>query len=210
IIGAHHADAAGNAKGEAGESYVVLGGDFLGKVMFAGTADNDEFTGTAAAEVFVGGQGDDTMTGGGGADAFQGGAGDDSVIAGPGLPLDVDGGSGIDTVNLDAVDAVDGVIDLSGLDAARFRDIEKIDLSGMIDNTLMLDLQSVLDMAGTNGDAFGDNLILVKGDVGDQVTLIDIWTAGTTQIDPLGEIGDFATYTNGAATLLVDTDILIT
>ena len=61
------------------------------------------------------------------------------------LPLDVDGGSGIDTVNLDALGAS---IDLSGLDSSRFVDIEKIDLGGTNANTLVLDAQAVLDMTG--------------------------------------------------------------
>ena len=58
---------------------MIFGGDFLGGVMFAGTARRGQLTGTAAAETFVGGQGNDTLIGNGGADAFQGGAGDDTI-----------------------------------------------------------------------------------------------------------------------------------
>ena len=203
----------GNLKADAGESYVIFGGDFLGAVTYAGTSGDDSFSGSAADEVFVGGQGNDTLDGGGGADAFQGGAGDDAIIVGAGLPRDVDGGSGIDSVNLDALAAV---IDLSGLDAARFHDIEKIDLTGPAANTLVLDTQSVLDMAGTNGDGFDDNTLWIMGNASDTVDL-DLaggWAAqvsggtngdGTSTFD--GQ--DYQHYEDGAATLLIDTDIVV-
>ena len=107
IVGAPYADASGNFKSDAGESYVIFGGDFLGGVVFAGTAGADTLTGTAAAETFVGGQGNDTLIGNGGADAFQGGAGDDTIVVGSALPLDLNGGSGVDTVTIDALGNVD-------------------------------------------------------------------------------------------------------
>ena len=108
IVGARSGDDGGNY---AGEAYLIFGSDFLGRVMFAGTAGPDMLSGTGAAETFVAGQGDDTLTGGGGADAFQGGEGDDTIIVGSVTPLDLNGGSGTDTVNLNSLGAV---IDLSG------------------------------------------------------------------------------------------------
>ena len=93
-------------------------------------------------------------------------------------------------------------IDLSGVDSSRFARIEKIDLTGAQANTLVLDQQAVLDMAGSNGDAFGDNTLLIKGDAADRVTILDGWTPGATVSDPFGETGSFVTYTNGAARLL--------
>src|SRR5581483_9193398 len=92
------------------ETYVVYGGNFTGSVMHAGGAGDDTLIGTSAAETFVGGAGNDLMIGGGGNDSFEGGAGDDTVIIGGPSVLRVDGGSGIDTVNLDAMG---GFIDLS-------------------------------------------------------------------------------------------------
>ena len=126
IVGAHTPTRPATPRPR-GESTVIFGRDFTGGVVFAGTAAADTFTGTAAAETFVGGQGDDTLIGNGGADSFQGGAGNDSIVVGGALPLDLDGGSGIDTVNLDATG---GTIDLSGLGSSRFARIEKIDLTG--------------------------------------------------------------------------------
>jgi hypothetical protein len=103
LIGAYLADGAGNGRNEAGESYVLYGRDFTSGVVYAGTSDSDALIGTASAETFVGGQGDDILIGHGGADAFQGGAGNDVIDLGADMPLNVDGGSGVDTVVLDAL-----------------------------------------------------------------------------------------------------------
>ena len=185
---------------------MIFGGDFLGGVMFAGTSGADTLTGTAAAETFVGGQGNDTLIGGGGADAFQGGAGNDTMVVGSTMPLNLDGGSGTDTVNLDALGST---IDLSGVNSSRFTAIEKIDLAGSSANMLVLDKQAVLDMAGTNGNAFDDNTLLIKGDAGDRVSLLDGWTPGATLVNPAGETGSFVSYTNGAARLLVESEVQV-
>jgi hypothetical protein len=205
IVGASGAESASGAENE-GESYVIFGGNFNGAVTHLGTPDDDTLTGSAAAETFVGGTGNDVLIGNGGADAFQGGAGNDMIVVGSVLPFDVNGGTGIDTVNLDALGAS---IDLSGLDSSRFVDIEKIDLGGSNANTLTLDAQSVFDMTSTNGDAFGDNTLLVKGDAGDTVSLEGIWGTGATVLNPFSEIGSFARYTNGQAQVLVASDVTV-
>jgi hypothetical protein len=205
IVGAPGAESAGGANLE-GESYVVFGGNFNGAVTHLGTPGDDTLTGSAAAESFVGGAGNDMLIGKDGADAFQGGGGDDTIVVGSVLPFDVNGGSGIDSVNLDALGAS---IDLSGLDSSRFVDIEKIHLSGSNANTLTLDAQSVFDMAGSNGDAFADNTLLVKGDAGDAVNLQGDWTKGATIFNPFGETGSFDIYTSGAAKVLVETDVAV-
>ena len=85
----------------AGESYVVLGGDFTAAVSFLGDDGANTLTGTAAAENFVAGQGDDTITAGGGNDVIRGGAGNDTLIGGAGNDL-LDGGGGTDTVDYSA------------------------------------------------------------------------------------------------------------
>ena len=112
----------------------------------------------------------------------------------------------MDTVN---VDQAGGTLDLAGLNGSRFSNIEKIDLSGTGNNTLVLDKQAVLDMAGSNGDAFADNTLLIKGDAGDRVSIADGWTAGAAVSNPFGETGSYTTYTNGAASLLIDNDVLV-
>ena len=50
------------------------------------------------------------------------------------------------------------IIDLAGLDATIFHNLEKFDLSGAQANGLVLDKDAVLRIGGTNGDAFsGDD-----------------------------------------------------
>jgi len=189
-----------------GESYVVFGGNFSGAVSHLGGTGDDTLTGTAAAETFVGGTGNDIMIGKGGADAFQGGAGDDVAVVGSALPLNFDGGTGIDTANLDAL----ALIDLSGLNSNRFAAVEKIDLGGTKANTVALSALSVLDMIGTNGDAFADNTLLVKGDAGDQVRFAEFgWVAGATVVDPAGESGTYVAWQRGGATVLVEADVAV-
>jgi len=101
-------------------------------------------------------------------------------------------------------------IDLSGLASSFFRNIEKIDLGGAGANTLVLDKQAVVAMAGSNGEAFAPNLLLVKGDAGDRVTIRDGWTKGAPVAGtPFGETGSYVTWTNGAAVLLIDEDVLV-
>jgi hypothetical protein len=193
----------------AGESYLIFGGDFTGSVLFAGTSGNDSLTGTPTAETFVGGSGDDLLTGNGGADAFQGGAGNDTMIVDGSMPLDLDGGSGIDTVNLDGLGAS---IDLSGgaLDFSRFTNIEKIELGGVEANTLLLGKLGVLGMTGSNGDAFDDTTLLIKGDPGDAVQFVDSgWTLSGTVIDPFGETGTYDTLVLGGAKLYIQDTITI-
>ncbi len=203
LVGAYRADAAGNAKNQAGESYVIFGSDFIGGIVFAGTAGNDVFIGTAAAETFVGGLGDDTLSGGGGADAFQGGAGNNSIDMSL-IPLALDGGSGIDTMYLEGLGSS---TDLSGPDSGRIVNIEKIDLGDGQTNTLVLSKLAVLGMAGSNGDAFDDNTLLIRGNTDDLVSLLDGWTRGATVSNPLGETGNYISYTNGAARLLIESEV---
>jgi hypothetical protein len=197
-IGAPFADAAGNAKESAGESYVIYGGDFNGGVVFAGTSGADNLIGTAAAEIFVGGQANDTLVGNGGADAFQGGEGDDTIAVASVDFLLVDGASGTDTLRLDGAGFA---LDLTTLADNHTRSIEQIDITGNGDNTLTV---SVLDVLNLSDES---NQLLVDGDAGDTVARGAGWTAGgTTVVD--GQT--YQIYTGGAASLLVDTDVVTT
>jgi Ca2+-binding RTX toxin-like protein len=186
-----------------GEAYVVFGGDFLGRIVFAGDADDNSFTGTAAPESFVGAQGNDTLTGNGGADVFHGGEGDDTIKV---STLDfslVDGGTGKDTLALDGAGLN---LDLTTLANNRIQDIEQIDLTGTGVNTLTLGVLDVLDLSDSS------NTLVVKGNADDKANIGTDWTAaasggtngdGTSTID--GHV--FQIYASGQATLLVDQDV---
>jgi hypothetical protein len=75
LVGAYWADAGGDS--EAGETYVVFGGDFTNAVTHAGTSSADTLVGDTAANVIVAGQGDDVLDGNGGADVLYAAEGDD-------------------------------------------------------------------------------------------------------------------------------------
>ena len=113
----------------------------------------------------VGGQSDDILTGNGGNDAFAGGAGNDTFNLGvsgqSAIPfIRVDGGSGFDTLAL-AGSAVN--LNLSTL-GDKIQGIERIDLTGSGNNTVVLNLRDVLNISDTG------NRLLITGNVGDTVS----------------------------------------
>lgn len=101
IVGAVGGRAAGNAKPDAGNSYVIFGKDFTSTVTHPGSIGADNIAGTSGDDIMVGGLGNDTIVGGLGNDVGRGGAGNDLFIGGPGADK-LDGGSGIDTIDYSA------------------------------------------------------------------------------------------------------------
>jgi hypothetical protein len=188
--------------GESGNDHLEGGSD---NDTLCGGSGNDTLCGGTGNDCLSGNDGNDTLIGGGGIDTFKGGAGDDVIVVGSMLPADVDGGSGIDRVKLDALGAT---IDLSGAASGKFSNIEKLDLSGSNANTLVLSAQSVLDMAG-GGGAFPDGTLLVKGDLGDSVNLQGDWTKDGSVSNPFGEAGSFDIYTSGGANVLVESELAV-
>ncbi len=74
--------------------------------------------------------------------------------------------------------------------------IEQIDMEADAGaNSLTLTAAGVLSMSDTD-------ILTVDGDVGDSVDAGTGWTDG-------GEAGGFHTYTQGSATLIVDTDLTV-
>jgi len=101
----------------------------------------------------------------------------------------------------DAIILADGAsltLDLTNIDQSAISGIERIDITGNMDNTLSLTLQDVLDLSTTS------NELTILGDIGDTVNATGFADSGLTrQVD--GET--FAIYTNAGATLLVEEDI---
>ena len=124
IIGAPGADPNGRSSGE---THVVYGGATGTESMVPVTAQ-----GTVSADSFTGNAGADTFTDIGADDVVRGGAGDDRISV---TSLDfahLDGGTGTDTLVLDALAGPGLSLDLTGAGAADVDvdSVEVIDLSG--------------------------------------------------------------------------------
>ena len=192
LIGAHLADASGNAKSAAGESYILFGGDFTTSVTHAGTAANETLTGNASANVMIGGRGNDTLIGNGGADVLRGGKGNDVLAVSSTTFNRVVGGSGSDTLRLDGTGLS---LNLTTLKDNRVVDVEAIDIRGSGNNTLMLTQREVLNISGDS------NRLLVRRNTGDVVNIGLGWTQGANQTIS-GVV--YHIFTQGAATLGVE------
>jgi Ca2+-binding RTX toxin-like protein len=171
IVGAYLSDPASGT--DAGRSYVIFGGQqFATTVDFMGTTGNDVQTGmgTATSETFVGGTGNDTLTGNGGADVMYGGSGNDTFVlnasnisklassysAADAQLARVDGGSGLDSIQLSGGASLDltAIANQSGTNtsnSSRISSVERIDLAtDTAANTLTLTAKDVVNMAGMN------------------------------------------------------------
>ncbi|PSJ15880.1 integrin alpha [Nitrosomonas supralitoralis] len=189
LVGAPGADPNGESSGS---SYVIFGrSSFDDDVDFLGTPGDDNFTGTPAAESFVTGDGNDRMIGRGGADSFDGGTGNDYIRISDATFQLIDGGSGTDTLGL----AGSGFnLDLSTVHG-KIHGIETISLYGVGDNLLTLTAQDVLDLSDST------DTLKIKGNAGDSVVgLSNGWADG-------GIHGNFHTYTQGDAVVLVGVDV---
>ncbi|SFF27961.1 calcium-binding protein, partial [Nitrosomonas sp. Nm166] len=190
IIGAPFADQ--NDVAGAGSSYVVFGrSSFTDEGVIRGTPGDDILTGTPAAERFDAGDGNDRMIGRGGADVFLGEPGNDYIrVSDPGFRL-VDGGIGNDVLALGGSDLNLNLTDMGG----KISDIETIRLFGTGDNTLTLTAADVLNLSDTT------NTLRVNGNEGDRIVgLSHGWGDG-------GVHGDFHTFFNDAAVLLVGVNV---
>ena len=177
-----------------GESYVVFGGDFTGAVSEQGDAGANTLTGTGGADVLIGAQGDDTLVGNGGTDVLYGGEGDDVLATGDTAFRRIDGGTGTDTLRLDRSGFA---FDLTAISDLTIEEIERIDLrDGSGTHSLILDVLEVLNLSDTS------NTLTVLGDAADTVDIRAGWSSQ-------GIANGFETFTQGAATLVIDADITV-
>jgi len=191
MISSPHADAAGNSKSEAGESYAIFGGDFTSSVTHLGTGTDDTLTGDALANVMIGGRGADTLVGNGGADVLRSGEGDDVLAVGDLNFSRLVGGNGVDTLRLDTSGTT---LDLNTLPDNRILGVEQIDITGSGPNTLTLDVREVLNMSDES------NTLIIRRDADDTVDDGGGWNQQADET--IG--GDmFEVLTQGNATLKV-------
>jgi hypothetical protein len=183
--------------------------------------------GTAAAERLLGTAGNDTLFTGGGADAVSAGAGNDTVLVRDTTFVRIDGGLGNDTFRLDST--ASGVnLDLSLL-GGKIRGFENFDLTGGGNNSMKLTLQDLLhmpDAVDTDATIYNEaHLMVVLGNAGDSLIVNHTgslnegsWSEASAlsaaNQSALAEVGyqftagsSYSVYTNGIATLIVDTSI---
>ncbi|MCA9010383.1 MAG: FG-GAP repeat protein [Planctomycetaceae bacterium] len=194
IIGAFSGDADAT---DAGESYVVFGGNFTGGAetqIGGGTASSLTAVNGAARDVLIGGGGNDILISDGGPDVLIGGEGND-ILAIPDANFSstrrIVGGTGTNTLRLDG----SGIsLDLTTIRDNRIQSINVIDIVGNGANTLTLNKQEVLNISSHS------NTLIVRRGPDDIVNpgtgwvqIADEWIGGST----------FEVFSQGAATLKI-------
>jgi len=168
----------------------------------AGGAGNDELSGVGGNDTLNGGTGKDNLKGGAGEDRLDGGAGIDTLLGGGGNDLlfydaaDVkaNGGGGTDTLKLRGSGVT---LDLDGLAGGVLVNLERIDLTGSGDNTLVAAPADIVALSGSS------DTVLVKGNAGDAVEASGSW-GHVANVVVGGQT--YAEYANGSAVLRVDVD----
>jgi VCBS repeat-containing protein len=219
-----------------GKAYVIYGGpQFITGSVAAGT-------GTSAGELVIGTAGNDTLVGNGGIDRFSAGKGNDTIVLQAsdatnlanntvgGDKAYVDGGNGIDTVQLKGgmgldLTAISNVSAGAADGSSRINSIERIDMATDTGaNTLTLSLKDVMDMSGNNvfnssnttagtgsiGATVAKHQLMVSGDSADTVNVgLSNWTDANVSVTFEGRTYEVFNANGGAAAqLLIDQTII--
>ncbi len=198
LVGGESADAVGNVKSDAGESYIILGGNFTNSVTRLGTSAGQTLTGTTSADVINGAGGNDLLVGLGGADVIYGGQGDDVITVTDLTFKRLDGGNGSDTLTLDGTGIT---LDLTALPDSVIANIETIDIRGTGPNTITLNSFEVRRITGNSNPAHTSNTLTIRTNYDDTVNKGTGWTlsSSTNTNGVLHKV-----YTLGTATLVID------
>ena len=194
IVGASQGDDGGEA---AGEAYVVYGGAHFGEVI----AHDQTLTDATGMPSLLGGAGDDRLIAHADTEVLYGGAGDDTLVLADTSLRRIDGGSGADTLELEAGLTLDLTADAV---RGKIRGVEAVSLAGTAAE-VTLDLETVyaLTRARDNAGALtakGELLFRLEGTSG-MVVLSDTADWVLQQADAEG---DSDLYVQGNAFLLID------
>ncbi len=170
-------------------------GNGLQKIDGSGNGSLLADAGSGNADILVGGGGDDTLTSDGGSDVLVGGSGDDVLTAklsNFSALLRFDGGTGVDTLASDPLDATfnGATIDLTGISGNRINDVEVIDLEDGATETLTLDLATVLAITGAGPTTASSSpfaiddahTLVVLRDADDTINIGAGWTQGANEM----------------------------
>ena len=166
--------------------------------MAANTPVNQ--TGTTGADQLIGNIGADTLIGNGGADVIRGGAGDDSMSIADATFVDIDGGSGSDTLALSGSGIT---LNLTTTGTAPISSVEVIDLTGSGNNTLTLDAQAVFDL--TEERQAGETIVRIDGNSGDAVNANGFTANGAVTINSV----TYNVYEDGNAIIQVQNGVTV-
>ena len=187
------------------KAFLILGKSLGDKKSGAkATADDPNIAGTSAANEFLQGSADDNaITAIGTGDVAYGGGGDDEFSIDAIDFKRIDGGSGRDTLILNA-----GGVTLDLSDTARssalLSNIETIDLTGTGNNKLVLDRYTVQNLSGAPGQ---HARLIVKGNSGDVVELVGgRWAAAA---DETIDGTSYKVHTDGVARVLIEDGVTI-
>ena len=141
--------------------------------LFLTGADPANATGNASDNILNGNTVNNTIIGGGGADRMNGGAGNDRLVVKDMSFMWVDGGSGADTAVLDG--AGFSIYLPASTAISKFRNIERLDITGTGNNEIWLSQSVVLNNMGEW--VGGKRVLVVERDKGDTVKFADSgWT----------------------------------